>query len=315
MIRLFQTNEGLTLLDDTDTFEALTYAFTGLDDLLLQFGQQLSGATRHPAGAPLRPVAGRPERTGESDIRNYYDGIKSQAGARLRPDVAAAAVVHQSVLGRPAPDGFNFKFVPLWQLTETEKADIADEGHDRGHRGLDAGIIDRPTALKELRSADVTGVFSNITDEEIEEADRPSRRLRRASSGPATATRPTRPGKEGDGPGRPRTTSPFLRLHGLAWSSRPRRARCAGPDGWSLHDGRHYGYIRAPGAPRAATRRWTASSAPNPASHARLVIDQVDPDTGRFDEHKCMLGYDEADAPCATTSPSYSDRGFDRIAA
>jgi hypothetical protein len=37
---------------------------------------------------------------------------------------------------------------------------------------MEGGIIDRATALKELRqSSEVTGVWTNITDEQIEEAE------------------------------------------------------------------------------------------------------------------------------------------------
>jgi phage-related protein (TIGR01555 family) len=48
MMRRFQSNEGITLLDADDDFGTTTYAFSGLDSVLLQFGQQLCGALQIP---------------------------------------------------------------------------------------------------------------------------------------------------------------------------------------------------------------------------------------------------------------------------
>jgi len=50
-IRIWQSNEGLTLMDDSDTFETHSYSFAGIDNVLLQMGQQLSGAIDVPLTA------------------------------------------------------------------------------------------------------------------------------------------------------------------------------------------------------------------------------------------------------------------------
>ncbi|MFX5964816.1 phage portal protein, partial [Acinetobacter baumannii] len=47
-IRLWQSNEGLTLMDAEDTYEAHQYSFAGLDNILMQFGQQIAGALGIP---------------------------------------------------------------------------------------------------------------------------------------------------------------------------------------------------------------------------------------------------------------------------
>ncbi len=44
MIREYQSNEGMTIMDAADKFEAHTYSYAGLSDVLAQFGQQVSGA-------------------------------------------------------------------------------------------------------------------------------------------------------------------------------------------------------------------------------------------------------------------------------
>src|SRR5260363_88750 len=43
LIKQRQTIEGLTLIDAKDEFQAHPYVFSGLSDMLIQFGQQLAG--------------------------------------------------------------------------------------------------------------------------------------------------------------------------------------------------------------------------------------------------------------------------------
>ena len=110
--------------------------------------------------------------TGESDIRNYYDNIKQAQEKRLRFGVGKIYnALFRSVTGTPPPENFDFSFRPLWQLTDVEKSTIC-ASISNSIKGLnDSGIIDRATALKELRtSAQITGVFQSIDNEQIKEA-------------------------------------------------------------------------------------------------------------------------------------------------
>ena len=173
MIRQYQSNEGMTLMDAEDEFEAHQYTFSGLDNVLLQFGQQIAGAT----GIPLVRLFGQSpaglNSTGESDLRTYYDNVKQQQERRLRYGIAKVlGVLFRSVTGQEPPENFYFKFRPLWQVSDKEKSEIANTVSQAVATASNAGIIDRATALKELRnSAQVTGVFQSVTDEDIKEAE------------------------------------------------------------------------------------------------------------------------------------------------
>lgn len=172
-IRMWQSNEGMTLMDAKDTFETHQYSFTGLDSVLLQLGQQLSGAL----GIPLVRLFGQSpaglNATGESDLANYYDNINQQQEGRMRsPLHRLLEVVSQSALGKPLPTSFKFGFASLWQMDDKTKAEVANTTADAVTKVEEVGLISRKTALKELRqSSEVTGIFSHITDEEIEQAD------------------------------------------------------------------------------------------------------------------------------------------------
>lgn len=172
-IRMWQSNEGMTLMDAEDTFETHQYSFSGLDDLLIQFGQQISGAL----GIPLVRLFGQSpagmNATGESDLSNYYDNINQQQEGRMRtPLQTLIEVVSLSKLGKSLPESFKFDFASLWQIDEKVKAEVANTIVQAVTTAEENGLISRSTALKELRqSSEVTGVFSHISDEEIENAD------------------------------------------------------------------------------------------------------------------------------------------------
>jgi phage-related protein (TIGR01555 family) len=172
-LRLYQANEGITLLDAEDEFETHSYGFGGLSEVLIQFGQQLSGAAQIPLVRLFGQSPAGLNATGESDIRNYYDFINSMQEDRLRRPVNMLYdLCHRSLFGEPLPEGFNFDFAPLWQLADTEKAQIAGTVTQAVVNAQGAGILSNSAALKELRqSSKVTGVFSNITDEEIKDAE------------------------------------------------------------------------------------------------------------------------------------------------
>ena len=162
-IRQWQSNEGMTLMDAEDTFETHQYSFTGLDNLLMQFGQQIAGAT----GIPLVRLFGQSpagfSATGESDLSNYYDNINQQQEGRMRtPLQMLLAVVSLSKLGKALPESFKFDFASLWQIDEKVKADVANTVAQAVTTVEESGLISRKTALKELRqSSEVTGIFSS----------------------------------------------------------------------------------------------------------------------------------------------------------
>ena len=173
LMRAMQGNEGLTIIDAEDEFETHSYTFAGIPETLLVLGQQISGAL----GIPLVRLFGQApsgmNATGESDLRNYYDMVRSAQEARLRrPLTRLFDMLFMSTLGRRPPDTFGFTFTSLRQLDEAEKAEIAQRDADTVKLVHDAGIITTTIALKELKqSSTITGRFTNITDQDIKDSE------------------------------------------------------------------------------------------------------------------------------------------------
>jgi phage-related protein (TIGR01555 family) len=172
MIRAMQTNEGLSVLDAKDKFEAHQFTFSGLDNVLIQFGEQLSGATEIPL---VRLFGQSPAgfSTGDVDVRNYYDTIKQKQQTNIADPMELVYHLHyRSTFGQDPPKVFELSFRHLWQMSETENAEVTDKTTGAVTKAYDSGILSQKTALQELKALSrVTGVYNNITDKEINNAD------------------------------------------------------------------------------------------------------------------------------------------------
>lgn len=164
-------NMGMQVMDAADGLETHQYTFGGLADCYQQFIMDISGA----AEIPVTKLFGRSpsglNATGESDLQNYYDMIAEKQEAVLRPilnKVLPPFII--STIGS-LPEDFDFDFDPVAEPTDKERADLAKCGTDNVVAAYNAGLISQRTALQELKQqSERTGVWTNITDEDIERA-------------------------------------------------------------------------------------------------------------------------------------------------
>jgi uncharacterized protein len=173
MMRKYQGIEGMTLLDTSDDFATHeSNSFSGISDVLIHFAEQLSGALQIPLVRLLGQSPAGMNSTGESDLRTYYDNILQRQERDLREGMnLILRVLARSVGIGELPDEFTFNFVPLWQLNETEKADVADKVTRFVLETEAAGLVSARLALQELRQlSKITGKWTNIDDKMIDEA-------------------------------------------------------------------------------------------------------------------------------------------------
>lgn len=171
MMAFLQRNEGITLLDKNDEYQVHSYSFSGIPETLYQFGEQISGAL----GIPLVRLFGQSpaglNSSGESDIRMYYDNIRSRQESTLREGLySILRAIHNDLFEEDVPKGFNFTFNPLWQETQKEKIENASLICDVIQKAYDAEFIDKQTAVDELKqSSQATGIFTNADYSKVKE--------------------------------------------------------------------------------------------------------------------------------------------------
>ena len=110
--------------------------------------------------------------TGESDLQNYYDRIEGDQQTQLLPVLEKLLpVIFISSVGA-VPDDLQIVFNPVRRPTDDEKSDLGSKQTTAVVQAFTAGLISQQVALRELQqSSDMTGMWSNITDDIVEKAD------------------------------------------------------------------------------------------------------------------------------------------------
>lgn len=172
-VRQLQSIEGLTLIDSQDEFIPFSYSFTGLADVHLIFGEQLSGGLQIPLVRLFGQSPTGLNSTGDSDLLTYYDNVSQQQEAKLADGMSKIIdVTYRSTFGQGPPEDLDFEFKPLKQMDDKEKSEISRNYAEAILKAEDQGLITKATALKELKQlSHIIGIFSNITDDEIAEAE------------------------------------------------------------------------------------------------------------------------------------------------
>jgi phage-related protein (TIGR01555 family) len=166
------SNMGMQILDKEDDFATHQYAFSGLDKVYENFMLDLSGACEIPATRLFGRAPQGMNATGEGDEKIYEGSIEQKQEAYLRPAFDKLLPVMCMSEWGAIPDDLDYEFNPIGSPSDKDKADLAKNKTDSILSVYNAGIFGRKTALKELREMqEATGMYSNITDEMIDQAD------------------------------------------------------------------------------------------------------------------------------------------------
>nr|DAY89272.1 MAG TPA: portal [Caudoviricetes sp.] len=166
------SNMGMYLLNKDDDFQTYQYSFSGLNDIYESFMLDVAGAAEIPVTKLFGRAPAGFNATGESDSKNYYETVEQKQTAQLEPVLdKLLPIMFISEFGA-VPDDLDYDFNPIGAPSESELADIIDKKSNAIINVFNAGLISQKIALKELKEmSDTTGMFTNITDLDIEKAD------------------------------------------------------------------------------------------------------------------------------------------------
>lgn len=141
---------GLQVLDREDSFETHAYAFSGISDVYELFMLDVAGAAEIPATRLFGRSPAGMNATGEGDLRNYYDSVRQKQQSCLRPALEKLAPVLAMSAWGHVPDGLDFDFNPVRDLSGAERAQLARQHTETVAAAFSAGLVTRETALSEL---------------------------------------------------------------------------------------------------------------------------------------------------------------------
>lgn len=163
-------NTGTLAIDKEEDFAMHGYSFIGINDVYESFMLDISGA----AEIPVDKLFGRSPsgfNSGAETLQNYYDTIDEKRETYVRePLEKIVKIITMSALGE-IPDDIEIDFNPVRRPSDLEKSDLAQKNAQPIFDAYAGGLIGKGTALKELKQqSDITGLWTNITDEMIQEA-------------------------------------------------------------------------------------------------------------------------------------------------
>jgi phage-related protein (TIGR01555 family) len=161
LVNLLKSVYNLTLLDSEEEYDIKSPALGGSDIFMEKFYQFATGGGDLPYTRLMGVSPAGLNSTGASDIRNYYDGLKSRQSTKIRPALKYIdKIIMMHKFGRVIPE-FKYEFNPLWQLSVKEQADTQYVEAQRDAIYLSNDVLPPSVIAQELQ---VKGTYAGIDD-------------------------------------------------------------------------------------------------------------------------------------------------------
>lgn len=151
-----------TILDAKETYDLKSPMLVGLETFIDKFFQVVAGGSDIPVTRLMQEALSGMNSTGNGELINYYDGLKSKQSSRIRPPLNKLdKIILMNTFGY-IPKEFSWKFNPLWQLSDKEQAEV-QESEARTAAIYVSNNILPPTVI--TGTLQKKGTYENITDD------------------------------------------------------------------------------------------------------------------------------------------------------
>lgn len=172
------SNMGIYVMDKDDDFSAESYSFSGLSEIYESFMLDIAGACEMPVTKLFGRNPAGFNATGESDLTQYADTIAEKQITYLQGILdKLLPIIFISTIGE-VPEDLDYDFNPYLSMSNKDLADLSQSILTPIVDAFNAGLISKSIALKEMKQqSDKTGMWSNITDDIIEAAEKEEKQL------------------------------------------------------------------------------------------------------------------------------------------
>lgn len=146
IFNLAKSMTNLGIIDAEEKYEKVTTNVSGVSEILDRFMVSLSAV----CGIPVTLLFGRSasglNATGDNDVRNFYDSVKQEQEAKLKP--VLEKLIRYIMLSKDGaflgvePENWSIQFVPLWQNTEEQEALVRKIVAETDAIYIDRGVLD-----------------------------------------------------------------------------------------------------------------------------------------------------------------------------
>lgn len=180
-----RSNRGAWAIDkESEEFKFENVPLSGLDALQGQSQEQMSSVSSIPLVKLLGITPSGLNASSDGEIRVFYDDILSVQESVFRdPIQACLEVIQLSEFGEIDPD-ITFSFVPLWQLSEKEQAEVRKMDADTDAVLIGASVISPDDARERVAADPTNGYHALVTnpdpDDGLDDEDEPEEGEERA---------------------------------------------------------------------------------------------------------------------------------------
>jgi phage-related protein (TIGR01555 family) len=172
-----RSNRGTFVVDkNEEDFSNVSAPISGLDKMVAQAQEQMSSVSGIPLVVLLGITPSGLNASSEGEIRVFYDAILSYLERVCRPCLETLLDVIQLSLFGDIDQTMKFEFVPLWEMSDKDKADIRKSDAEADTAYINGGVVSPEEARLRLQS-DETSLYHGVDlsgpppEPEQEEAD------------------------------------------------------------------------------------------------------------------------------------------------
>jgi len=162
MFNRMRDNRGTFVIDKTqEEFANVSASLSSLDKLQAQAQEQMASVARIPLSIYLQITPTGLNATSDGETRNFYADVHSYQENHQRPALQVVfECVQLSLFGAIDPE-IKFEFIPLWEMSDNDKASIRKSDADADVGYVDAGIVS-PEEVRERLSNDETSLYHGV---------------------------------------------------------------------------------------------------------------------------------------------------------
>jgi len=157
-LAVMRDNNGILATDaQTEEFFQINTPLSGLDTLVDKFTQMQA----YPSKMPILKIFGTPTaglgNTSDGEIRVFYDNVSAQQEAFLVPQLSVILKCLQLNLWGEIDPSIEFKFNPLYQLDDNERADVNLKKAQTDQIYMQEGVMSNDEVREHLNNDEDSG--------------------------------------------------------------------------------------------------------------------------------------------------------------
>lgn len=135
-------SRAIVLDAEEEDFKLIERNLTGVSDLLDKTWLRMAAAARMPVTILMGQSPAGLNATGESDLRWWYDTVKTYQEMELKPRMEfVVRLLAKAMFPTMDPEAWEVCFPSLWQMTPSEEADLRLKIANVDKTYLDAGVV------------------------------------------------------------------------------------------------------------------------------------------------------------------------------